>query len=141
MSWLRSGHGRWFVVGSAVVVAAVVVVLVVVLREARPPDPGTPEGVAYAAGQALSAKDVEKLRAVSCDPAKFDGDVSAGAAAVLEQQDVTIAAHPDGAPVVHGGTATAKLDLTITYRGGTQDVPVTLQLARHGAGWCLDDLT
>ena len=141
MSWLREGRTRWFVLGGAVAVAALVVVLVVVLREPRPPDLGTPDGVAYATGEALSSKDVQRLRAVSCDPATFDGDAGTSAAAVLEQPGVAIEAHPRGTPVVRGSAATAQLDLTITYEGGTQDVPVTLQLVRRGAGWCLADLT
>lgn len=145
MSWLRALRARPRLslgVGVAVVlVVAGVVTAVVLLREPAAPDLSTPEGVAYATGQALSSKDPEKLRAVSCDPAKFDGDVSASAVAVLEQPDITIAAHPAAEPAVTGNTATAKLDLTITYQGGTQDVPVTLQLTRRGAGWCLADLT
>jgi hypothetical protein len=145
MSWLRAFRDRprlTLGIGVAVVlVVAGVVTAVVLLREPAAPDLSKPEGVAYATGQALSSKDPEKLRAVSCDPANFDGDTSASAVAVLEQPDVTIEAHADGQPAVRGNTATAKLDLTITYQGGTQDVPVTLQLTRRGAGWCLADLT
>lgn len=145
MSWPRKLFSRpRLAIGVAVAAVVVVVgtvVAVVLLREPAPPDLSTPDGVTYATGQALSSKDTEGLRTVSCDPAKFDGDVSAGAVAVLDQPDVTIEAHPDGKPAVRGNTATAKLDLTITYQGGTQDVPVTLQLARRGTGWCLADLT
>jgi hypothetical protein len=145
MSWLRAFRDRprsTLGIGVAVVlVVAGVVTAVVLLREPAAPDLSKPEGVAYATGQALSSKDPGKLRAISCDPARFDGDTSASAVAVLEQPDVVIEAHADGQPVASGNTATAKLDLTITYQGGTQDVPVTLQLARRGAGWCLADLT
>lgn len=145
MSWLRKLFSRprraIGVAGAAVVVVVGAVIVVVLLRKPAPPDLSTPDGVTSATGQALSSKDTDELRAVSCDPAKYDGDVSAGALAVLDQPDVTIEAHPAGKPDVRGNTATAKLDLTITYQGGTQDVPVTLQLTRRGTGWCLADLT
>lgn len=141
MSWLRTVRTRWLVIAGVVVVVLVVGGLVLVLRDPAAPDPNTPSGVAYATAQALSSKDVDKLRAVSCDPAKFDGDVSASAAAVLVQPGVTITARTDGDPKVQGNAATAGLDLRITDQGGTQDVPVTLQLTRRGAGWCLADLT
>ena len=144
MSWLRALRARPRLalgLGVAVVlVVAGVVAAVVVLREPAAPDLTTPKGVAYATGQALSSKDPEQLRTVACNPANFDGDTSASAVAVLEQPDITIEAHA-GKPTVSGDKATAKLDLTITYQGGTQDVPVTLQLARRGTGWCLADLT
>ncbi|TDP92173.1 hypothetical protein [Labedaea rhizosphaerae] len=123
-------------IGGAVVVA-VVVVLIIVLSGGGSGDTSSPNGVAQAAVDAINNKDADAANKLSC---KSGGSVEDSSKALEELKNADVHASLKGDPQVNGDTATATVNMDVTYQGHHINQDLELSMKKNGDSWCVDDL-
>lgn len=124
----------WILGGAGVVVVALVIVLVLTLTGGGT-DTGSAQGVAHAAVAAFNQRDLNAANKLLCDQ-----NDTADSLGVNEFEKVEVHASLKADPQVSGDTATATINMDLTYQGRHITQDFKLSMKRQGGNWCVDGL-
>jgi hypothetical protein len=124
----------WILAGGGVVVIAAVVVLILVLTGG--PDTSTAKGMSESIATAINDKDVDTLKKLYCDPSVVG--TGRGVDFSSKEFEKYNAKARAGEGTENGDTGVAKVIITLTQEGQTQEVPVNFNLKKKDGDWCID---
>lgn len=122
----------WILAGGGVLVIGVVVVLIIVLGG----DAGSsPKGTAEELVEVINDRNVDRVKQIACDSTP----IKATERLVQLSQGLSFKASLAGDPKEEGDKATGTINVSFSFQGLQQDVPLPYQLEKKDGKWCVAD--